>query len=276
MVDSAQGAAHAGQDVATRFLEQARSPGLDIDGSPFEIAQDYAYALRHLAEWLSRTTEADRGAPRQNFGEILQVIHLSDSLEWRVSAFVAKDNTLHRWTSAPKIDNDWLSRELHSWAVLGDTMASSAPMMLHVVETGNVRHGHLYGPWSRVYRHPSIAKFQFQKSDGSRLEESWKICWAQDLHIEPSQWIDWMERDQVQGIQHLPIKVPSEVERNRWIQQLEDFVPRLLTRRDPLTVLPNLSACDGLTPCAFQLACFPPIGPEQAGGFVRIENHTLP
>lgn len=266
MVDS--GTAHAGQQIATQFLEQARSPGLDIEGSPFEIAQDYAYALRHLAEWLSKGHLEMTGPTAR------PTIHLSDSLDWKVSAFQDRSGTLHRWTSAARIDDDWLSRELHSWAVLGDTMAASMPMMLHVVETGSVRHGHLYGPWSRIYRHPLvIGRYQFQKVDGSPVEGDWKIQWAQDLKFSPAEWVDLMLKDRVEGIRHLPIAVPDEHQRQQWILQLEDFIPRLLARRDPLTVLGNPSICDSpLGVCQFQVCCYPPTDPEKAGGFVRVGN----
>ena len=257
-------------EAATLYLEQARSPGLDMQGSPYEIAQDYAYMLRHVAEWLGRDSPV-------GFQKKPLVIHLSDSLDWRVSAFAGEDQTLHRWTSAAAVDDDWLSRELHSWQVLGDAMAANQPMMLHVVETGSVRHGHLYGPWSRVFQHPYLGgKFQFQKTDGGRLQGDWKLRWAQDLKISPSEWVDLMERDRVAAVRHLPVAVPGEHQRRQWIMQLEDFIPRMLARRDPLAVLGNPSICDSpLGICPFQVCCFPPTDPDKAGGFLKVGSRVV-
>lgn len=257
-----------GVTASTVFLEKARDPGLEIIGSPYEIAQDYAYALRHVAEWLSRTVLLTiKSAP---------LVRLTDSFDWLVTAFQSEDGMLHRWTSADRVDEDWLSREFHSWAVLGDCLAANAPMMLHVVETGSMRHGHLYGPWTRVFQHPSvIGRYQFQKTDGTALAGEWKQRWAQDLKFSPKEWVDLMQRDRVEPIRHVAVKVPEEFCREQWIRQLEEFLPRMAVRKDPMLVLGNPSICDSpLGACQFQACCYPPTDPEKAGGFVRVGSQA--
>lgn len=186
-----------GSLASTEFLECAARPGLDIDGSPFEIAQDWAWALRVAAEVVGRMVLLPLSAmPKINV----------DGLSWQCESMQDETGALHYWTSVETLSPDEVLRQSRSWRY-GDSVFAQTPLTLHLLSTGYVRSGHLHGHLCRIWQHAEISKYLFQKADGSSLAgTSWRAKWGQDLKWRPERWVDLMQESRVDPVRHVTLK----------------------------------------------------------------------
>ena len=183
---------------------------------------------------------------------------MSDGRRWALAASRGRDGALYRWTSTSRMDDDALTRELHSWAVWGDVAAAQAPMVLRIVEIGQRRKGHQHTAWCRTFRHPAVmGRYAFQQRDGRPLQGSWKPIWYQDGDNDPKIWVDLMERDRVKLIHEVRVKAPTNA-------QCEDFQKQVALESARMEVLPKdwkeipmfRPACDLPYVCPHQALCY--------------------
>lgn len=255
----------AAESAHTLFLEAAADPGLEVLSDPYTLVMDYAAIFRTVLETVSR--------------EVLLVVKRSGVITigehgWEVQAFRDESGILHRWTSVDRWDYDAKLRELHSWHVYGDCVATGQGMWLHVVEIGRQSNGHQQTPWCRCFKHPAIAKhFRFRHVDGGPLQGGWKPVYYQDSsENDPKTWVDLMERDNVKSLHHMQIRDPDPAE----IKKFRADVPRLVARlqgvgTDWESITMERTACD-IPPCPWQPVCYAP-GPvniEGVGGFLKL------
>ena len=254
------------ESACTTFLETAARPGLDIISSPYILSQDFCAILRTVLEAVSR--------------EVLLVLKRAGTIQigehkWEVNAFRDDSGMLHRWTSVDAWSEDAQYRELHSWFVAGDCMATGQGMWLHVVEIGRHSKGHQLTPWCRCFKHPAIARhFRFRHVDGGPLQGGWKAIYYQDSdEQDPKNWVDLMEKDKVEALHHLQIRDPHPEHVKEFRADLPKLAARIGALEKDWTQIPReRPACD-IPPCPFQPACYGPPGQvniEGLGGFVRL------
>ena len=260
-------AAHEAAELAcTRFLETAANPGLEILSDPYTLAQDYCSMLRTVMEAISR--------------QVLLVVQKAGVITiaehgWDVQAFRDESGVLHRWTSVDRWDDDAKYRELHSWHVFGDCVATGQGMWLHVVEIGRHSKGHQNSAWCRCFKHPAIAKhFRFRHTDGSALVGNWKPTWMQDLNdTDPKTWVDMMEADSILPLHHLQIRDPHVEHVKEFRKQLPGYCQKIGNILPAWADVPmRRTSCD-IPPCPWQHACYAPPGPvniEGLGGFAKL------
>lgn len=261
----------AGLTAYTNFVTAAREPGLDVPHGTtvYDLAMDFACALRVVAEILKRMVLL----PLKLAAPVNFIMADDSGYTWMPESFEDESGALHWWHAIESYDMDTLTRYGHSW-IWGDMAACRAPLTLHLVEIGYVRHGHLHGDLTRIYQHPTVAKYQFQKKDGKELTLGWKVKWLQDLgpKIMPeSRWCDLLRDNHVEPIHHVTLKQPEE-----W--QYDEFVNEVVAESDRLAQLPEYwrdvpkwrNSCD--RGCPHQPLCYGPKGatPENVGGYVRL------
>jgi hypothetical protein len=238
-------------DLQASFLEVCANPGLDVECQPFTLARDWTAILGNVLEAVSRGT-----LPKLKAGPN---IILSTSVSWECKSFQDEAGLLHRWVMVDKLDDDSLTRELHSWHVDGDRCAAQVPMTLHVVEVGRLSGNHQSSPWCRIYKHPQvIGRMAFQQQNGSPLEGNWKVGWFQDGDKnKASTWVDLMERDKVKLIHEIKVKGPT-------VEQVAEFTRQVAIEAQRMVEsdathwkdLPMFRpACD-LPPCPYRPRCF--------------------
>jgi hypothetical protein len=246
-----QGNGNATGFAVEMFLKAAKSPGLDTGRDPFTIAQDYIAMLQTILEAISRETIlALKPGPS---------IIIDTDLIWTCVCFQDDTGTLHRWATIDKIEEPAPSSELHSWYVSGDMLAARVPMVLHLIEIGNQRHGHQHTPWCKAYKHPAVAgRFAFQKQDGRPLQGDWKPVWFQDSTANNAKdWVDMMERDNVRLIRHLQLKQASEKLCARNVEHVRQEAARLEALPEDYRELPIFRpACDKPYACQWQWKCY--------------------
>jgi hypothetical protein len=241
------------QEAVTQYLEAAAEPGLETSADPYTLAHDFTSMLQTALFAISK-------APMLSLEPGGSII-LTPTLKWELSASCDESGALHRWVTVDKLDEDAISRLLHSWAVFGDVAAAGVPMVLHVVEIGNRRNGRQHSPWCKAYRHPAIAgRFAFQKQDGSPLTGDWKAVWYQDSdRNRPDSWVELMERDGVSLIHEIRVKQVSQVNTEAFLQQVAAESERMKSLADvPWTDIPmSRPACDAIgSPCGWQHKCY--------------------
>ncbi len=253
------------ENACTTFLETAASPGLDILSDPYTLAMDYAAIFRTALEAISREVQL----VLQRTGVITIGEHGYD-----VKAFRDESGILHRWTSVDRWDAEAQYRELHSWHVFGDCVATGQGMWLHVVEIGRQSRGHQSTPWCRCFKHPAIAKhYRFRHMDGSALEGAWKPVWYQDSREnDPKTWVDLMERDNVKPLHHLQIRDPHPEHVKQFRKDLPKLEQRIVSIPANWAEVPmERTSCD-LPQCPWQPVCYGAPGLidiESVGGFVK-------
>jgi hypothetical protein len=254
------------EEACTVFLETAARPGLDILTDPYTLAQDFCAILRTSLESIGR----ENLLVVKRTGKITHGEH-----QWAVEAFRDESGVLHRWTSVDKWDQDAQYRELHSWHVAGDCMATGQGMWLHVVEIGRQNRGHQVSSWCRCFKHPAIANhFRFRKIDGGPLESSWKPVWYQDsAENNPKTWVDLLEQDRVQMVHHLQIRDPHPEHVEQFQRDLPKFAARIAAMEKDWTQIPiERPICD-LPLCPWQNVCYAPPGLvsiESVGGYAKL------
>lgn len=255
------------------FLSQCVNPGLDTSHDPYCLAQDFRSMLETILEALSRESlpvmqEGPRviiGKWQCNFRALAPPQHgmecdLED-LPWQCLAFADDSGALHRWVTTDRLDDDFMSRECHSWYVQGDMCAAQVPMTLHVIEIGRHRNGHQHSPWCKTYKHPAIPnRFQFQSKDGHALQGDWKAVWYQDSNSnEPKTWVDLMEKDHVKLIHSRNLKQASVKRCAEFVAQVKQEAERIAALPSDFTELPIFRpACDSPYTCPWQWECYKP------------------
>ena len=244
-------AAETGVEYSTRFMELAANPGLDVPCDPYPLARDFCCALKTLCAALGGTVLLAL--------EPVPVVSLTPTLRWRVAAPRDQSGVLHHWCSVDKLDDDAVSRILHSWAVFGDVAAADVPMMLHVVEIGTRRHGRQHGPWCKAYRHPAIpGRWAFQHRDGSAMGSGWESLFLADCdRQDPEEWVALMKRDEVTALHHLNVTQIPNTERQASIEEVGQESGRMVeTFADWRRVPRSRPSCDTPAPCPWQWLCF--------------------
>ena len=241
--------------AVTEFQRIAADPGLDLLTDPWTLAGDYCAMLRTIVEKVSRGILLTiRPGPKIDLG----------GLEWQATAFQDESGTLHRWATVESIDPDTLARELHSWAVFGDVAAASVPMVLHLVEIGTTRNGHRHSPWCRIYKHPAIpGRYKFRSVQGRKLAGGWEPKWLSQMRdFDISLWVDLMDQDELQLMQHFQVKQPPTEAVERWRTQLAAQASQMSPNTDPFSILGRRGSCDWPTICPWQHVCFSPNHPK--------------
>jgi hypothetical protein len=249
------------QDACTKFLEQAASPGLDIVTDPYTLSRDFCAIIQTTLEAVSRLTLLTlKKAEPVMVGE-----H-----RWQTDAFIDESGILHRWVCVERWDADTQYQHVHSWQVFGECAANAVGMSLHVIEIGKSARGHQHTAWARAFKHPIIAgKYRFRKVDGSALEPSWKPVWYQDsASNDPKVWVDLMEADGLQLIQHVNINEPETRHVEQFMREVEVEAARMTGDWESAPM--SRSACDMPYTCAWQPVCYGDGNVEAAGGFIKI------
>ena len=249
--------------AVTEFQRIAADPGLDLLTDPWTLAGDYCAMLRTIVEKVSRGTLL-----RLHAGHIVPLVNGSDGpvndLNWQVTAFSDDSGTLHRWSTVESIDSDTVARELHSWGVFGDISVSDAPLTLHLVEIGTTRNGHRHSPWCRIYKHPAIpGRYKFRSVQGRKLAGGWEPKWLAAMRdFDISLWVDLMDQDGLQLVQHFQVKQPPVEAVERWKTQLAAQASQMNPNTDPFSILGRRGSCDWPTICPWQHVCFSPNPPK--------------
>lgn len=269
------------REMKSAFLGQCASPGLDLSpgANPFIIAKDWAIALELVLRTASRT-------PLLTLNPVASAA-LSPSVSWRVSSTADDSGVLHRWLACDRWDRDELSRQAHGWWVFGDMAATRRSMMLHIVETGQIRNGRRDSCWTRGFRHrfaPNLP-LKFKRPTDAKQSDYVSEYLADSPAREAESWVSSLISDGLasQHIQHVLLECPSdEVCADTVIQMLTVArdIDRLATDSHAGELWSSLpmsrSACDGMVPCPWQSACYqyPPPDPEDAGAVLISEEEA--
>jgi hypothetical protein len=252
-VDPVQAAARA------RFLQVAANPGLDIAGSPYLVAKEWALLLEVLVCSFRYT-----GVPSKL--RLGPLVKLSSDRIWKVSSLVDDLGTLHRYITVDHWDQSSYEREIHSWWAVGDMAAMDRPMTIHITEIGQMRKGERQSLWVRGWKHPGLPnlKVRFRNQD-NRPFKGWRaVRLVNHPEVDIEDWVariweDGAGRDLVHMIE---VAQPTESERTRVLQDMLIETVRMrnlvLERAStPWSALPmHRTACDGIIPCHFKPVCY--------------------
>ena len=248
----------------SQFLQSAANPGLDITTNPYLAAKDWCAMLDTIL--LSLTRE---GIPSQLAES--PPIKLNSMVSWAPLAHV-EGQTLHRWLTLDHWGEEDMIRELHSWRTLGDVAMTKLPMIIHVIEVGQVRNGRRASAWTRAWKHPTMPSLQMRfKGKLPGAFKGWKPLYFSDAHVEATEWVEqmWKEGAARGLIHHVRVNVPSPahcvaVEQDILSEAMR--IHELSVEQAHWTAMPmSRNACDQWTPCSFQPICY-------ADGIVQIEK----
>ena len=189
-------------------------------------------------------------------------VTLADGIEWRTTSWTDSTGTLHRWITVDHWGQSDLAREFHSWWVAGDISVNTAPMILHVIEIGQIREGRRASPWVRGYKHPTMPgmHIRFKRTDGSQFATGWKPCYLADHNeIATEVWVSQMWREGVaqERIHSLNVRCPTEADASAVKRQIVQEAQAIREAQLDWTALPmSRNACDLFVPCPFQSACY--------------------
>jgi hypothetical protein len=237
------------KEAVADLLEIAARPGIDT-ANPFECARSLCSILK--------TTIARVHASRIPSLSPLPHILLSDSVKWSCGALFDGER-LHRWTAVDSLNDSTLSRELHSWYVVGDCAVSALPMTVHVIEIGRqAESGRFNSPWCRTWAHPIVIhRHAFQQKDGKPLQGKWRSVYFEDAPNDPQTWIELMDRDGVQLLKDVCVKQLS-------VEQAEQIKREILIEAKRMEEIDGKdwkaepmrrTACD-LPVCGWQSRCY--------------------
>lgn len=248
----------AAMDARTEFMGAAANPGLDVFKSgidPYKTAMDYCAMLDTVLRALSKLT--------------LLCLHevkdlaITDSFVWRTNVHSDDSGTLHRWITVDDWGDSDIARELHSWHVMGDICVNRVPLMLHVVEIGQVRNGRRASPWARAYKHPAMPgmHIRFRKVSGAELGGEWKPFYlADNSHaIDADAWVAIMEKEGVaqERIHHLNVNCPPDSVCVATVDQIINEVNAMqMVKGGWSTLSMSRNHCDTFVPCPFQNVCY--------------------
>mgnify|MGYP001608439154 CR=1 FL=1 len=237
------------------FLQQVKSPGLlrteGID--TFKLAMDYAAMIRTQVEYFSRVTLLSFTKPKP--------ITINSNTLWLPLSFAAESGALHRWRFVDYANDDAIMTELHGWELFGDLVLSGMPMTLHMVSIGRRDRDHHTSPWCKAYKAPSFNMYKFQKKSGGGLSDNWKpIYFADDIDLDPSDWVDQMIEDDVitSLISHINVTEPYECHKLNFRRDLDYEVGDIQCNMPvPWYELPmGRGACDKPFICPHQELCY--------------------
>src|SRR5271156_1783317 len=189
-------------------------------------------------------------------------LQITDSIAWRTSAHADDSGTLHRWITVDDWGEGDISRELHSWWVMGDIAVNRVPMTIHVIEIGQVRAGRRASPWARAFRHPTMPGMhvRFKKTSGEEFGGLWQTIYLGDAsnQLDPDTWagIMWKEGAAQERIHHLNVNCPSDAICVDTLDQIIAEIGAIETLKGTWSTLPmSRNHCDTYVPCPFQSAC---------------------
>jgi len=246
------------EEAKVLFLSTAASPGLDLPrgAKPYPIAKDWCAMLDTTIRAVARLTLLTLRE--------LPPVELTEGISWQPRAWADDSGQLHRWIAVDSWTEADLYRELHGWPAFGDIAVTECPMMLHVVEIGQMRNGRRASSWARGFRHPTMAnlKMHFRKRDGSPLSPEWRPLYlADNRDWKPEDWVEQMaaEGECDRLMRHVTINVPSKetcLDTRQQIAREAEALVQLLGKR-PQTVPMSRHACDGWNnPCVYQSVCY--------------------
>lgn len=255
----------------SQYLQSAANPGLDVP-NPYPIAMEYITLLDVLITAL----------PRLGIPQGLESGRVIPEHSWSLSSFAGRDE-LHRWITVDHWDEARQRAELHSWWVAGDVAAANLPMMIHVLEIGQMRKGQRSSLWVRGYRHPKMAnvkrvRFQMRSREGSF--RAWTPVRLADLRMDVEEWVEMLFEDEVPQLLTRTIRVapPDPHKQGRtFLHDLEYEYARAGQLSPVWSELPmSRGSCDGFVPCPFQSICYEDVDPETSGLFVPREALKIP
>lgn len=272
------------------FMQAAANPGLEFLHSPH--SRD---VYRIAKDWCAMLSTALEATARQRVPLLRPVdsIRLSPAIEWRPLSRLGADGQLHRWIACDRWDTDDLARALHGWYVIGDIAATRRPMMLHVIEIGQMRNGRQASHWARGWKHPKMprlrVRFKRRGEDHNPEADSdlkgfrpWFMSDNPDISV--AEWVDQMEHDDViRDVTHtVPVGVPSDAvcaDVLRQVLQEASAMRDAITERGSLgwDALPmSRGACDWPVPCVWQQVCYAaePRGPGAMPELYQIRKAT--
>jgi hypothetical protein len=260
--------ADAAADARARFLQSAADPGLDVTNDPFIVAKDWCAMLQTTLRSLAR-----EGLPTTPLN--FPPVRLNSQVEW-VPMAQSDGQTLHRWISIDHWGEDDLIRELHSWRTLGDIATTRMPMMIHVVEIGQMRKGRRASLWARAWKHPTMPNLGMRfKGKLPNALKGWKPLYLADTHVDPDAWVEQMWKEEAaQGlVHHISVKVPTDAQCALILKDILSEAIRMRELQEENTSWSSLpmsrNACDGLgVTCPFQHVCY-------GDGVTRIEKLGL-
>jgi len=264
IVQQAVPPAQAAADARARFLQAAANPGLDITTNPFLAAKDWCAMLDTTLRSMARAE-----LPPQ-LREVPPV-RLNSGVEWLPLA-QSDGQSLHRFISVDRWDDAARYRELHSWRVMGDVAVTGLPMILHIVEIGQMRSGRRASLWARAWKHPTMPSLSMRfKGKLPGAFKGWKPLYLSDSHVSADDWVEqmWKEGAAQDLLHQVQVKVPQEHQRAAVVRDVlqEAIAIRELTEDEAAwSDLPmSRNACDGIVPCEFQSVCY-------SDGLIEIEK----
>lgn len=257
-------AAAAAADARAAFLQSAANPGLDITTDPYLAARDWCAMLDTTLRALARA-----GLPPQL--KVAPPVRLNSRVEWAPLAQF-DGQSLHRWLTIDHWSESNLARELHSWRVMGDVAITKLPMVVHVVEIGQVRNGRRASPWVRGWKHPTMPSLPMRfKGKLPGAFKNWKPIYMDEARVDAYAWVEQMEAEGITKdlIHQISVKVPSDAQCAMVVRDVLSETIRIqevTEERTPWDALPmSRNACDFPLPCPFQYVCY-------GDGLVQIEN----
>jgi hypothetical protein len=259
-ITQGEDAAAVAAAMRAEFVQAAANPGMDTrrGDDPYRIAMDLCAMLETIL----------RAAARMGLPALTEspVVRLNSATEWSPLAFAAADG-LHRIITIDRWTEEDLARELHSWYVVGDMAATELPLTIHVIEIGQSRNGRRASPWARGWRHPTMRnakRIRFAHKDGTTFKGWIPVYLADERDLDPAEWVDAMFTEGVAQAawRTIPIAMPSAEQAAETVRQILAEAARmsvLISERRSCgwRELPmSRAACDGMTPCGWQGACY--------------------
>jgi hypothetical protein len=262
MLSTGADAASVATDATSRFMQTAANPGMDMRGNPYIVAKDYCAMLETVLRAIERTRPAKMSE--------LPPTRFNSQVSWRFLSHADDTGTLHRWVTVSSWGEDDIARELHGWHVFGDMVMARAPMVLHVIEIGQIRTGRGIARraslWARAWRHPTMAslRIRFRRNDGEGFQGWQPYYLADHADADPAEWVDAMWKENAaQPLMHdINVRLPgAEVIEDTQRQILWEATGMREMARDrgssTWMALPmSRASCDGMIPCPFQAACY--------------------
>jgi len=256
-------------EARAQYMQSAANPGLDVSTDPYRLARDWCALLDVLL----------RSVARQGVPKALKEhppVRLNSLTAWEPLSYLA-DGVLHRWITLDSWGEDDLSRELHSWRVIGDVAVTKLPLVLHVIEIGQTRNGRRATAWVRAWKHPAMPSLQmrFRKKDGKEFKGYLPYHLADHRELDVDAWVEqlWREGAAEELLHELRVNVPTELQCAEVVRDIltESVMMRVLNvESTSWRDLPmSRNACDTFYPCPFQEVCY------SGGSLVEIQSMGL-
>ena len=237
-------------EAVARTMELAANPGLDTDKDPFTTA-------RSLCSMIKTSLARIHACRIPSLARVPHIL-LSDTVSWSCNA-LSDGKSLHCWTAVERLSDAALTRELHSWKVVGDCAVTGLPMQLHVVEIGRQgASGKFNSPWCRTFAHPIVIhRWAFQQKNGKPLQGKWKPIYFEDGRNDPQTWIELMDRDGVRILKDVAVKSisPDQADKVKRDILIEASRIAALTRLEDEPL--RRTSCD-LPVCGWKSICYAP------------------